>query len=136
MIITEKSLDKISKAEDIFKIVSALLESRAEDEKHKEFFYSLGLDSQNRILYVCLEAFGTVNACIPYIREILRNAIVKNAVSIIIAHNHPSGATNPSMQDTEFTRALKSACDIVQCKLLDHIIIGDEFYSFADTGKI
>jgi len=136
MTLSEQTNEKISSANDIAKIINALLDARPADEKHKEYFYSLGLDSQNRVLYVCLEAFGTINSCVPYIREILRNAIIKNAVSIIIAHNHPGGETIPSAEDSNFTRRLKEACGIMQCNLLDHIIVGNGFYSYGDAGKL
>src|SRR3990167_5770577 len=125
MILNEQSNQKITSADDVTKIINALLDARPVEEKHKEYFYSLGLDSQNRVLYVCLEAFGTINSCVPYTREILRNAIIKNAVSIIIAHNHPSGTIVPSADDSNFTRRLKEACKIVECNLLDHVIVGN-----------
>jgi DNA repair protein RadC len=76
---------------------------------------------------------GTVNRAAPVIRECYRQAIIKNATAIIACHNHPSGDTTPSPEDKQFTRELADAGKILGVRLLDHIILGDNFYSFADS---
>lgn len=135
MIIQENTLEKISSSLASFEVFKVLLSNRQETEKHKEYFFVMGLNSQNECQYIDIVAIGTVNQCNTYIRECLRLAIIKNAVSIIICHNHPSGYINPSSQDTEFTKKLINACKIVEVNLLDHIIIGsDKYYSFSDKG--
>lgn len=131
-----KNEQKIKQSEDIAKIMSEIYNARSEEDKHKEFFYAAGLDSQNRVIYIDLVAIGTVNSCAPSVREILRTAIVKNAVGVILVHNHPSGDTKPSDQDSVFTHKTRRAFDEIGIKLLDHIIIGDSFYSYADNGNI
>lgn len=129
--------EQIKSPYELVAVIDALLKARPEDEQHKEYFYSFGLDGQNKIIYVCLEAFGTVNYCCPIVREILRNAIVKNAVSIIVSHNHPAGEVIPSNEDRIFTRKLIEACNHVGVKMLDHLIIGDKkYHSFADKGEL
>jgi len=80
---------------------------------------------------------GTVNQANPIIREIFQKAMENFSASIICAHNHPSGDPLPSREDTEFTKALVKAGDILNIKVLDHIIIGnDTYYSFAKNGII
>ncbi|MDP3981592.1 MAG: JAB domain-containing protein, partial [Chlamydiota bacterium] len=71
------------------------------------------------------------------VREIIHSALQKFAASIICAHNHPSANITPSMQDKTFTKELCDAGKLMEIKVLDHVIIGDnEFYSFADEGLI
>jgi DNA repair protein RadC len=70
----------------------------------------------------------------------LRDALLCGATAMICAHNHPSGNLKPSEQDIRLTRKLKEAGDLMDVKLLDHILLGDqlctEFYSFADQGVV
>lgn len=137
MIVMEQHPTKINSAENVYSIISTLLKSREEEEQHKEYFYSIGLTSRNKVLYVDLVAMGTVNACYPFVREVLRMALIKNAVSIIVAHNHPSGTVEPSPEDKRFTRDLTSSCNTLGIRLLDHVIAGEEtYYSFADSGTL
>lgn len=135
MIITE-DFGKVTSSKNVYEVVKALLEQRQETEKHKEYFYAIGLNSKNEILYVDIVAIGTVNYVSPIIREILRLTLIKNAVSLIVAHNHPSGSIQPSTEDKKYTNLLKQACDVMSVKLLDHIIVGDGFYSFNDEGRL
>lgn len=114
------------------KEVADFLMPRLRDIK-KEVFQVLLLDSKNRIIDVFEIEEGTVDQATPHIREIVLKALQNFAVSIIAAHNHPSGDPEPSEEDIAFTYDLKRAGDILQLNVLDHIIIGDNrFYSFAD----
>ena len=61
-------------------------------------------------------------------------ALLKNAAAIIIGHNHPSGQTRPSKDDQEITGKIKRACELVDIPLLDHVIVGDGYFSFADQN--
>ena len=136
MIISENTKEKITDARGAVKIFEALFDARQETEKHKEYMYVLYLDSQNRVICVDLASFGTVNQCNPHVREILRMALIKNAVSFIVCHNHPSGNITPSREDEIFTKKLnKSGLDI-GIKFLDHIIIGEGYHSFSESGVI
>lgn len=128
--------EKITSSEGVFKVFDSILKIRSEEDQHKEFFYTLGLDSQNRILFVDLVAIGTVNECGPSIRECFRQAIIKNACAVIVCHNHPSGKTEPSQEDNNFTKKTVEAGRILGVKLLDHIIAGEGYYSFSDEGRI
>jgi len=128
-----KSVSSSKDAADVFKAVLAM---RGEEDQHKECFYVMGLNSQNTVLYIDLIAIGTVNRCTPEIREAMRQALIKNAAGIIVCHNHPSGDTEPSREDDDFTTKLEQACNVLGVKLLDHLILGDNYYSFSDNGRV
>ena len=103
----------------------------------KEVFKILLLNSKNRILDIVEITEGTVNQANPIIREIFEKALQSYASSIICVHNHPSGDPTPSSEDKTFTRELIQAGKILQTKVLDHIIVGDnKYFSFADEGMI
>ena len=94
------------------------------------------LDSALAIIDSEKVAEGTVNVNTVYPREIIKKALSHNASALIVAHNHPSGSLNPSAQDRQMTRQLYLACSMMQIRLLDHLIIGDGQFSFADAGII
>ena len=103
----------------------------------KETFKVIYLDGANQIIDAENLFEGTLNASSVYPREIVKSAIRKNAVALIFAHNHPSGEPAPSESDRAITEDLVYACNTVQLKVLDHIIIGDNrYFSFADEGLI
>lgn len=103
----------------------------------KELFKVIHLDSQNRIVETADLFEGTVNSSAVSPREVIENAIKNNAVSLIFAHNHPSGNPEPSKSDKELTRDLVYAGSIMRIKVLDHIVIGDNrYFSFANEGLI
>jgi len=80
---------------------------------------------------------GTLTASAVYPREIIKSAIKHNAAALIFAHNHPAGDPEPSDNDKQITRDLVFAANLMQMKVLDHIIIGDNcYFSFADEGLI
>jgi len=103
----------------------------------KELFKVIYLNSQNQIIDIADLFEGTVNSSSISPREVMENAIKHNAVSLIFVHNHPSGDTEPSKYDKDVTRDLVFAGNIMQIRVLDHIIIGnDRYYSFANEGLI
>lgn len=70
------------------------------------------------------------------VRQILKTALLRDATAIAIAHNHPSGNLNPSMADISVTNLIKSGCETMRIKFIDHIIIaGDDYYSFTQTAE-
>jgi len=102
-----------------------------------ENFRVLYLNKQNRLLDDSLIAEGTVGSVTPPIRKIVARALQVNASGIIAAHNHPSGAIEPTEADRLLTADLISAARPLGVKVLDHIIVGDEkTFSFADNGLI
>lgn len=102
----------------------------------KEVFTVIYLDSSHAILDSEVIAEGTVNVNTVYPRELVMRALTVHAAALIIAHNHPSGSLTPSSQDIHLTRSLYLICSYMQIQLLDHLIIGDGAYSFADNGVI
>jgi len=103
----------------------------------KEKFKVLFLDVKNQIIEEKTLFEGTVDASAVYPREIMREALKHNASGLIFVHNHPSGDPEPSLCDKEITRELVFAAGIMQLKVLDHIIIGNNrYFSFADAGLI
>jgi DNA repair protein RadC len=97
----------------------------------------VGLNVKSRPIYCDLVHMGTATITIAHPREIYRRAIQGNAVTIIMAHNHPSGDPKPSQADRDITQTIYKAGEILNIKLVDHIIIGeDKYYSFKDSGEL
>ncbi len=86
----------------------------------------------------CLQIIpGTLNSAIIYPREVIKCALLSGSYAVIIVHNHPFGALQPSEDDIRLTNALKQACKLVEVNLLDHLIINrDGYYSFQEHGMI
>ena len=89
----------------------------------REVLAGLYLNSRDQIIAYHEISMGTVNVNIVHPREVFKPAIIKNACSVIIAHNHPSNNVDPSQADLDTTRRLKTAGRILGIKLVDHIII-------------
>src|SRR4030042_3618642 len=103
----------------------------------KEVFKVMFLDSQNCVVEIEDLFEGTLNASAIYPREIIQGAVKHNAAALIFVHNHPAGNPQPSANDKQITQDLVFAANIVQIKVLDHIIIGENRYlTFADAGLI
>jgi len=103
----------------------------------KETFKVMFLNAQNQVIQLEDLFEGTLNASAVYPREIVEKAIKYNAASLIFVHNHPSGNPEPSDNDKQITRDLVFAGNIMQIKVLDHIIIGEnKYFSFADEKLI
>ena len=85
-----------------------------------------------------IASIGEVNNALASPRELLKAAILSNATGVIMLHNHPSGSLQPSRQDIRLTDKLKMVCDLIDVKLLDHIIVGrgNEYYSFYENDII
>ena len=105
--------------------------------REHEVFVVVLLDSQHRVLR-CEEMFrGTLTQTSVYPREVVKTALAANAASVIFAHNHPSGASEPSQADELLTRELKAALALVDVKVLDHFVIaGTQSLSFAERGLL
>lgn len=100
----------------------------------KEVFTVIYLDSSHAVIDSEIVAEGTLNVNTVYPREIIKRALEFHAAALIIAHNHPSGSLQPSPQDISLTRTLVLLSTYMQLQLLDHLVIGDGAYSFADHG--
>lgn len=103
----------------------------------KEQFFVLTLNSRNVILSEEMCALGTVNTVHVNPSEVLRQAVLRSAASIICLHNHPSGDPSPSPEDRALTDRIGRASSLMGVRLLDHIIITPRsFYSFSDAGGL
>ena len=103
----------------------------------KETFVVIYLNGRNAVIDTFVMFEGTVNQAVVYPREIVKCALLFNAVAVIIGHNHPSGQLRPSEDDQRITRRIKQACEAMDLTLLDHVIIAaGEFFSFADSGLL
>lgn len=106
------------------------------DLEHEEFWL-LMLNRANRVLGKFKVSQGGLSGTVIDTRIILKKALDNLASSIIVCHNHPSGNTQPSDADVKITEKLKKASEMLEIKLLDHVIIADKsYFSFADEGLI
>ena len=103
----------------------------------KEVFVAFYLNTRNNIISREILSIGTLDMALLHPREVFRTAIIRNAKSIILSHNHPSGSIKPSDEDIKITKQLKKAGDLLQIKLLDHVIVSREgHYSFSENNMI
>ncbi len=117
------------------KVCDYLFQSMQKDKK--EIFKVMFLDGKNRLIEAEDLFEGGLTTSVVYPREIMKKAIKYNAASLIFVHNHPSGDPDPSLSDKDITKELVFAGNLMQIKVLDHIIIGDnKYFSFADEGLI
>ena len=94
-------------------------------DQTKEIFKTLSLDSKNRLLKAETISVGTLSSSLAHPREVFRSAILANAASVIIVHNHPSGDPTPSQEDISVTKRLCEAGKLIGIEVLDHVILGD-----------
>ena len=100
-----------------------------------ECFYCVCLDAQNRVIEASELFRGTLTQTSVYPREVVKHALAHNAASVILAHNHPSGVAEPSIQDQALTRTLSEALALIDVKVLDHFIVAPgACVSFAERG--
>jgi DNA repair protein RadC len=100
-----------------------------------EVFACLFLDNRNRVIAFEELFRGTINGASVHPREVMRRTLEHNAAALILAHNHPSGVAEPSHSDRQLTERLKQALELVDVRVLDHIVVGDgQQVSFAERG--
>ena len=132
--VTENALQKsqISSSQDVYDIIH----SRMRDLTREEFWIIL-LDRRSKVIAIEEIHIGGMSAMVVDPKIIFQKALERKASSVILSHNHPSGAPSPSMEDIRLTEKVKLAGSYIDIKVLDHIIIGEgAYYSFADEGKI
>ncbi len=121
---------KITSSKDVYNIIFPLIS----DLQHEEFWVLL-LNRSNKIIDKNKISQGGVAGTVIDLKIILKKAIEKLASSVILCHNHPSGNTEPSEADIGITRKLKEAAEVMDIKLLDHLIVADNsYFSFLDEG--
>lgn len=123
---------QIKSSQDVAGIFQPLLS----DLSHEEFWV-LFLNRSNKVIDRMKISQGGISGTVTDIRIIMKKAVENLASGIIVCHNHPSGNLNPSESDTNITRKIRDAGNLMDIQLLDHLIISDrDYYSFADNGLI
>ena len=103
----------------------------------QEQFVVLFLNAANAVLCTEVISNGTLTSAAVYPREVVRRVIALGAAAVVFAHNHPSGSVQVSQPDEQITAKLRDALHTIDVQVLDHIILGgDQYYSFADHGKL
>jgi DNA repair protein RadC len=126
-----KKLCKISSTAD-----SAIFLKRKLRDKRNEIVAALFLDSQYRLISYEELFHGSINATTVFTRPIIEKVLEHNAAALILAHNHPSGESKPSSHDLKLTRRIERALALVETKLLDHLVVGDnEIYSIMNHSS-
>jgi DNA repair protein RadC len=129
MIVREDVREKIAGPFGVFKMLKKYQNAR------KEHFFVLFLDGSHKIISKEVVSVGIATRSLVHPREVFRTAIVKNAIAIIVAHNHPSGNLELSPDDIEVTERLLKAGEIIGINILDHVIISRQGYiSFKEMG--
>jgi DNA repair protein RadC len=125
----------IVSASDAYEVLKAVWEEGKMDLL--EQFKVLFLNRANRVLCIYNVSSGSITGTVADPRLIYTAALRVNAVSLILAHNHPSGSLKPSRADEELTPKIKGAGAFLDIKVLDHLLISSEgYYSFADEGLL
>lgn len=102
----------------------------------QEVFAVLFLDQRHRVLAFERLFFGTINQSAVHPREVVKAVLRHNAAAVILAHNHPSGVAEPSGADREITLRLRDALNLIDVRVLDHMVVGDRCTSMAELGMI
>ena len=121
---------KIKKAKDCYNYVKDKL-----SYKKQEHFIAIYLSINNEVIADEIISIGTINSMIADPKDVIRWGLKYGAYALIITHNHPSGNPNPSPEDISFTTKLTQACNLVDLKLVDHIIVGkNKYFSFKEKS--
>lgn len=128
---------KLISPDDVYTVMQKILLRENKIDRNKEYFWTIGLNTKSRILYIELISMGGTNKTIVEPMQVFRVGVLKGAVGMILVHNHPSGELTPSEADKDITDRLLQAGKILQIEVLDHLIISEKtFMSFAATGLL
>lgn len=125
-------LDSLTSPQMVFEF----LKTRFATLEHETFSMIL-LDSQHRVIETVDLFHGTIDSSAVYPREVVKTVLHHNAAAVVLAHNHPSGLAEPSKADRQITERLTLALDLIEVRVLDHIVVGgNNTVSFAERGWI
>src|SRR5690554_4883465 len=120
----------LSNSEEVFEF----MQPRIGDLPHEEFWV-IYLNNANRVVRTFQLSKGGITGTLVDVRLLIKEAVLADAVGLILSHNHPSGTLRPSEADRNITRKIKIACDAMDIKVLDHLIITEKsYFSFKDEG--
>jgi DNA repair protein RadC len=128
---------RIEKPEQVYELLGAEMRTL-----HKESLRIILLDTRYNLIRVEEVSLGSLNESIAHPRDVFRPALIHSAYAVIVVHNHPSGDPSPSQADHSLTRRLREAAELLQIRLLDHVIIGAPhegrlpFFSFKEMGVL
>jgi DNA repair protein RadC len=115
--------------------VDRLLRGRIANLDRENFVVVL-LNTKNEVIEISTVSVGTLSASLVHPREVFKPAIRASAASVILAHNHPSGKVEPSREDREVTCRLAEAAEILGIEVLDHVILGNGYFSMKEYGML
>ena len=115
--------------------VERLLRGRIANLDRENFVVVL-LNTKNEVIETSTVSVGTLGASLVHPREVFKPAVRASAASVILAHNHPSGKVEPSREDREVTKRLGEAAEILGIEVMDHVIVGDGYFSMKEHGML
>lgn len=128
----QEELKKITSSKDVFKIMHPFIG----DLDHEQFWI-LMLNNSNKVIYKFPLSKGGITGTMVDTRLVFKSALAQGATSLILAHNHPSGTLKPSEADLRITQKLKKAGELLDIKVLDHLIVTEKtYFSFADESLL
>jgi DNA repair protein RadC len=122
---------KVTNAADVDNLVGPELR-----KLDREYLLAIYLTSRNKVIDIEVLAIGTLSQVLVHPREVIKSAILANAHSFILVHNHPSGDQQPTKEDHNITEAMIEAGRLMQIPLKDHVIIGKGWFSFFERGCV
>lgn len=123
-----KKVEKIGSSKDAFELLQPII-----GELPHEEFWIVYLNNSNKVLFKEQSSKGGITGTLVDVRLVMKQALEHGAVGLILAHNHPSGTLKPSHADKQLTQKLKNAAEVLDVKVLDHLIITQKaYFSFAD----
>jgi DNA repair protein RadC len=135
--LTEEQKIKILNSDDVYKIMQQVLLRQNKIRRNQEYFWVVGLNHKNVILFIELIAIGRTNRVGVHPPDVFRMAIYKLASRVVLVHNHPSGVLDISDTDKNLTDKLLKVGKIIEIDVIDHLIISEESYaSFEDEGEL
>jgi DNA repair protein RadC len=130
-------LKKITGPQDVFIIMQKILLRQNRLHRQKEYFWVIGLNTPNDILYIELAVIGILNTVQLDPVEVFSFAVSKKCKKLILVHNHPSGALKASPGDIRLTKSLMQGAALLKIEILDHLIISEEgFLSLKEEGVV
>lgn len=128
----ERKITKITSSQSVYD----LLRPRLGELQHEEFWI-IYLNNSNAVLHAAQMSKGGITGTLVDVRLVMKEALEQSAVALILAHNHPSGTLKPSKADRQITEKIKSAAEVLDIKVLDHLIITQKaYFSFADERML
>lgn len=126
---------KVLTSEDAYKLLVNIHDDDTID--YKETFKVLYLNQASQVVGCFTLSQGGITATCVDVRNVMQGALLTNAVAMVLAHNHPSGSTRPSREDDRITNQVTKAGELLNIRVLDHIIFTrEQFYSYNDEGRI